>query len=339
MTIRKFNEFKINEEFTSPSVKGELGNLIDSFNKPFKELSKDFRSMFKEDTLRSIKDIIRGVVDQSFKNAENEVENISDNIFINDIMNKIADSLVSLSSGIEKDIDSVIDKSKISGVKAVSKDILLGNKEFGWPGIIGLIDPNKGQTGININYKYSKFQFDKEMSEIDKKKSTDITKLKQQAAKKFLNEFRSNLDSQIDKSMNDNNIKKIYDKSFRKTTDSEYKSGDEVIYLLKGKNRDEYDPSKEVETQLNVVGKGTIKKIEDDKITIVYGTEGDVTIKTMSEIIGKSKGTNAKKAAEVLGSIKDNDDKMAQVAKFAQFLKDDGSKSKIDDIEKIIGGQ
>ena len=57
--------------------------------------------------------------------------------------------------------------------------------------------------------------------------------------------------------------------------------------------------------------------------------------------MGKSEvvaGENAKKAADALGKIKADEEKMGKVATYAEFIQNDANKDKIGEIEKIIGG-
>jgi len=130
-------------------------------------------------------------------------------------------------------------------------------------------------------------------------------------------------------------------KNFDTAKPVEYKVGDTVIYLLNGKKKEEYDSTKKPEEQKNIVGVKKIEKIEGDNITFLdkYGKEFP---KTLIEIIGKSEGEDkseeAKKAAEALGKIKTDPEKMNKVAKFADFLQNDANKDKVAEIEKILGG-
>jgi len=68
----------------------------------------------------------------------------------------------------------------------------------------------------------------------------------------------------------------------------DYKEGDEVIYLLKGKTKENYDPKKKPEDQKDVVGVHKISKIEGDKYTLLDDEEKPTIIKTGAEIVGKS---------------------------------------------------
>jgi hypothetical protein len=94
-----------------------------------------------------------------------------------------------------------------------------------------------------------------------------------------------------------------------------------------------------------VVGVKPINAINDQNkpdSVVFLDKDGNPTIKkSYAEIIGPGAGAgeNAKKAAEVLGKIKQDEEKMGKVVKFAEFMQDDKNKDKVAEIEKMIGGE
>jgi hypothetical protein len=118
-----------------------------------------------------------------------------------------------------------------------------------------------------------------------------------------------------------------------------------VIYLLVGKTKNEYDPNKKPEEQSNIVGVKKIYSVSDDdknnSVTFLDKNGSPTIRKGYKDIIGPDivDGQNVTKAKEVLGSIKNDDEKMGKVVKFAEFIKNDKNKDKISEIEKIIGLQ
>lgn len=70
-----------------------------------------------------------------------------------------------------------------------------------------------------------------------------------------------------------------------------YKEGDEVIYLLQGKKKEEYKADKKPEEQSDIVGVNKISKIEGDKFTLLDKEEKPTIVKTGAEIVGKLGGT------------------------------------------------
>ncbi len=119
-----------------------------------------------------------------------------------------------------------------------------------------------------------------------------------------------------------------------------------VIYLLKGKKKEEYDKNKKPEEQGDVVGVKPINSVNDKNApdsVVFLDKDGKPTIKkSYAEIIGAAEaapaGENAKKVADSLGKIKADEEKMGKVAKFAEFIQNDANKAKVEEIEKILGG-
>lgn len=78
----------------------------------------------------------------------------------------------------------------------------------------------------------------------------------------------------------------------------EYKEGDNVIYLLKGKKPEDYKKDKKPEDQKDVVGVHKISKIEGDNFTL-EDQDGKPTItKTVAEIMGKVEGQGQEEGEE-----------------------------------------
>lgn len=346
MRVEKFSDYnRINEEFIGGLIKGALGKLFSMFAAPFKDMANDFKNAFKEEDPNSIKSIIMTNFNQAVDSAQKEMPNIKDESAVGDIMNKMVDSLVSLGNNVDKDVDTALGKDKSSGPKAVAKAIILGNKQAGWAGLVGLLDPSKGLSGIKTTYKYSKAEYDKALAAAGAKGGADVLKAKKDAASKFFDNLQKDIQSQLDKDFTEEEVKKIYDEAVIKGGGApalDLKVGDSVIYLLKDKKKEDYDPNKKPEEQVEVVGVKKIEKIEGDNITFL-DKDGKPTItKTMADIMGKTvvvAGENAKKVSDSLGKIKADDEKMGKVAKFADFIQDDANKDKVVEIEKILGGE
>lgn len=137
---------------------------------------------------------------------------------------------------------------------------------------------------------------------------------------------------------------------------SDYKMGDTVIYLTnkgKGENFEENEWTKITDDEKKnteegkmkelvnsqVIGIKKISKIDGDKVSFV---DANFT-KKVEDILMKVEGgevrsEEAKKAAEELGKIKDDPEKMTKVANYATLLQNDAEKAKVDQIEQIIGG-
>lgn len=111
----------------------------------------------------------------------------------------------------------------------------------------------------------------------------------------------------------------------------------EVIYLLPGIEKDKYDPKKKPEEQEEVVGVGQMVALNDqnnDK-SVKFEKDGKTIERSYSDIVGvigdEQKSEEAKKAAEELGLIKDDPEKMKNVSSYAEFLR----KGKEDDVNTI----
>ncbi len=135
------------------------------------------------------------------------------------------------------------------------------------------------------------------------------------------------------------------------TTTEEYKVGDVVVYKRDKFNEEEWkslsddekkkpEEGKMKELQNEQIGIKEIKSITGEEVGF-EDAEGKPFKKTLSDILMKSgdKSEEAKKAAESLGKIKDDPEKMKTVADIADILQDDTKKDQIDQIKKIVGGE
>jgi hypothetical protein len=340
MKIAKYAEYtKTNEEFVLGAIKGALGKLFNFFANAFKDLQSDFKKDFKEDDPSTIKDIIMKNIDQAIDGAQKEINNIQDSAKMGEILPNMVTSLVELGNGIGKDIVTALGAESAKPVEIIAKGIILGSKELNFPGIVGMIDPNKSVQGApkDTSFPFSVTKF-AELTKIDQSKPKDINVLKKEVST-FFDNFQKQIKTSIDK-LTDEKVKELFDKIKGGGSTEEYKVGDTVIYLLKDKKKEEYDPKKKPDEQKDVVGIKKIEKIEGDKV-FFKSQDGKDIIKTKVEIMGKSEGQtgeNAKKAAENLGKIKGDEEKMGDVATFAEFIQNDANKGKTEEIKKIMSG-
>jgi hypothetical protein len=135
------------------------------------------------------------------------------------------------------------------------------------------------------------------------------------------------------------------------TKKSDFKVGDDVIYLLKGKSMVEYneltDEEKAKPTEgrsADLVGVHKIEKIEGDKVTM-FDKNGDEFTKKLSEIISKTDVPVAPKAdgqeelVKKLGDLKTKKpEDIKKVSSYVDFINNDANKDKVEEIEKIISG-
>lgn len=359
MEIQKFNQYqKINEEFIGGLIKGALGKLFNLFAAPFKDMANDIKKMFKEDDLGTIKDIIMTNFNQAIDSAQKELPKITEEGAITDLMPKMIDQLVQLANGIEKDVTQGLGKEKTSGFTNAAKAVILGNKEAQWPGLVGALDPNnqvalKFNGGVKINYKFNRAAYEKAITDAGTKGGANPLKAKIAAAGKFLDDLQKDVSGYIEKELTDDELKDIYSKAGGKSVEEGDMTYDKlkvffdkktpVIYLLKDKKKEDYDPKKSTEEQKDIVGVKVINQLndqnKDDSVIFLDKDQKPTIKKSYADIIGPAEGggENAKKAVEVLGKIKQDEDKMGKVVKFAEFLQDEKNKDKVAEIEKMMG--
>jgi hypothetical protein len=353
MKLKKFDEFEsINEEFIGGLIKGALGKLMNLFAAPFKDLAKDFKDFFKEDDPNSIKTIIMNNFNQAIDTAQKEINNIQDETALNGIMVNLISTMAQLGLDIGKDIQSSgITKEKVSVVNKISQAIILGNKQVKWPGIVGILDPNnstaiKFNGGMKTNYKYSKAAYEKALADAAQK-SKEPLKTKKQAANTFFDALQKDIQLQLDKEFNEEEVKAMFNsgaadsKGFTEEELTDFMNKKtEVYYLKKGKTINDYKKQTPPDQQGNVVGKKPIHKIDNGNVIFLDIKNRPTIRKTFDQIVdvaeNKELGSNAKKTQDILGRIKGDEVKMGKVAKFAEFIEKPENKAKIDEIEKML---
>lgn len=341
--MQRYSDFVLNEALTN-IFKGILKQIFDVFGAPFKELAKDFKDLFKEDDPNSIKTIILNVFNQAIDNAQKRIPQVKTDADINAFMSDLVLDLVDLSNNMSKDISSVVNKDKSAGAIDVANAILFGNKQANWQGIIGLLDPTKGKSGLKGLYKYSVSNYLLDMSKAGKM-SGDSMKNKIKAANLFLDGLQKDIVNQINKDFTEEEIKKIYYEHVKNTLTK----GVGIIYLKKGVDKASWDGLSDEEKK-NVdkapasefVNIGTIDSINGDKYVIAYGNKGEKTIKTRDEILDVHEkenetqpGNDVDKLKNVLGELKNNREQIDDILLFSEFVKK-GDKEKIDQIKQIM---
>jgi hypothetical protein len=373
---KSFNQ--VNEEFVFSAIKGALGKVMQAFSNTFKDFKDDFKKMFKEDDPNSIKGIIMTNFNQAIDGAQKMLSSKEvDENGINNLMNTIIDELFKLGEGLDKDVDTALGKDKSAGAKAVAKAILLGNKEAQWAGIVGLLDPARGKSGIKTNYKYSKAAYETALTTAGKAGGANALKARKDAATKFFDNMQKDIVNQLNKEFSEEEVKKIYDDTMDK---SGQKSGGKTIILdwgdvdieLTDMTEDETKKVYKGESGFKIIKSGSKKIMDNDYVKIsgkakkgdrvkmteiirngaptkidgndFYETGALVEIKEDGKVVDEvtfldTTNDDAKKAAESLGKIKQDPEKMKKVATFSDFLQDEKNKDKIAEIEKIMAGE
>lgn len=349
--IRTYESFKsskkevsLNEEFLG----GIFGNLFkklkDTINKTkggkeVEEIYQKYRTAIEEDIKKQaninlqLDTIKQAEEDKKNKNVKPEddakIEKEADSTEEDkkeSLFNYSSDKIFEAEEKVSKDlltkkqglIDKIIKKNTDLALQEM-EDIL---KKYGGssanPALASIIRSKKSQFEIDV--------LTAQIKELEKAgdDAGEFTKRRDEKAKSSEQELEAGL-----------NVKPV-----------EYNDGDEVVYLKQDKTIDQWNSLSDEDKKnpsegkaSEVVSVGKIQKKDGDNFTIEYGDEGKTTDKTSSEIISKNqvdKNEEAKKAAESLGKIKDDADKMKTVAELADMLQDDSKKDKVEEIKKII---
>ena len=350
--VRTFESFRnnkavepINEEFVLGLLKGALSKVMAAFGNTFKDMVNDFKNAFKEDDPNSIKGIIMTNFNQAVDGAQKNLNDKAvDEAGVGDMMNKMIDSLVGLATGIDKDIDTAVGKDKSAGAKAVAKAIILGSKEAAWAGIVGLLDPTKGKSGIKTTYKYSKMNYDLSLAKLP-----DL-KAKKTAASKFLDNMQKDIQSQLDKEFSEEEIKKLYDDSMAKAKqgggdDEEIlkaygvETFDELVKKQVSYKRDDFDDNKKPEEQADMIATGELRKVDGDNLTIYNDKIKKEIKKAKEDLLAPAKVAGQEDLVKTLGDLKTkNADSIPKLNDIAKLYADPtANKAKIDAIEKELG--
>lgn len=330
---------RMNEEFIGKLVKGALSKLFQVFAAPFKDLVNDIKNAFKEDDPNSIKGIIMTNLNQAIDGAQKQLrdKNLQEGDLVN-VMTQFITNLGELASGIGKDFISAIgDKSKASGAYEVAKAILIGSKEAGWAGIVGLLN--------DANYRYSKPKYELALTNAaGKKTGPEALKLKQNAAIAFFDNFQKDAQTQLDKELTEDEMKKLYQDAVKKgggqVAQYDYTKLKElfdkktpVMYKRKG-----YDDKKKPEEQKDKIGTKVMSGIDDQGNVTFETDDGENFKKKYSDILGpkgEEKDETAQQITANLTDMKADKTKLASVKNYTDFLKT-ATPEKIAEVEKLF---
>lgn len=310
---------KTNEEFIGSllaAAKGVFKNFLNALAEPFKNLKDDFKKGMKIEELKiKIKNMLDNILKASIDNI-NKAEDETAIIQIKDAFSKELDERI-----IELDKEVKIIKESLI-LEGLGKETIIRGRV--------LLDVVKTKLGEIKDEYDKKFAAAKDLSA---KKQTSIEWIKKvidDSKKKMLDDkYITNL---IDKYKIDNDIK----------IDT-YKVGDTVIYLRKGRLKSEWDSLpdnvKGEPSKVDIVNVKKISKINGDSF-IFIGKDGKDIIKKSNEIISKVNDLDTplnNDLKDKLGIIRNDADKMSKIDRFVDFISKEENKSKIPEIEKIIG--
>lgn len=358
--IRNFIEFKdqsINEEL--------LGNILNFFKNMWNKAIEEIKKLGKNPTPEQLEEwidknplnpsdnnyILKSVMDEFGKKTEaNEQDCL-------DLVKNILDPQVGAlgKQGMQALYDNI---AKSFGKELPTTDIVryyfeeIRNKvikEFkyaGGPdlkvGVDSKIDPKKIVVDMKDTTHLPEFKKIIAGAKEDNKKRKQIAidwvnKTLLVKLDKYLSEVK---DEDVDKY-----LKTLGKKASEEAT---YAVGDMVFYKRDKFNQSEWDKltddekkkpndGKMKDLQKEQIGLKKISKIEGTKVSF----EGADFTKEISDLLMKSednKSEEQKKAAESLGKIKSDPEKMKKVANFADFLQDEKNKDRIEEIDKILSG-
>lgn len=345
--IQKYHQHsEVNEEFLGDllkAAKGVLKNFLTGIMTPFKTLKDDFKKGLKYEQLKT--KFIQSL-DTMLKNASANIQKAKDENEINQMTDAVMKELDDKMAEFDKEIKS-IHESKVYKIYEADEATDPNDPTSG--------GGNKTQNALiagRVLFSMLKDEYVKRKQEFDKKfaAAKDLNAKKQVAI--------TNL-----KTLIDGYKKKINDPAIVKQATDKYKTDNKIVTTggnsglspdtlksygvakqeeLIGKEvrykTKNFDPNKKAEDQPDQVGKLKVLKVTPEGLYL-DGEKEDFT-KPFDQILPgvEQKGDNAKKAADALGKIKDDEKKMGQVASFAEFISDPKNDTKIPEIEKIIGG-
>jgi hypothetical protein len=348
--IKSYNKFKdpMNEEFIGGLIKGALGKLASFFMAPFKDMVNDIKNAFKDNDPNGIKNMIVTNLDKAIDGMQKQISTLTDEQSVRGVMDQFIKQLTELANGMGKDFDSALG-NKSPGPKMVAQAVLVGTKNIKgwqgpqWGGIIGELQDKR--------YSYSKYAYQKALLDASKAGGNDTLKAQKAAAYKFFDGFQKQIKIDIDKSLNEGELKKIVQgvggntsgvMNYEKLKEL-YDRKTPVMYKMDG-----YDEQRKPEEQKNKIGTKVMDTLNDQGEVGFKGEKGTFK-KKYEDILGPAqgqtttptgeKGPNAQSLATELGKIATDEDKMGKIAKFTQIVSDDNNKNRVDQVLKQLGVQ
>ena len=331
--VKKYENFqqedKTNEEFLGAlynAAKGSLKNFLGNIAAPFKTLKDDFkkgmdREKVKKTMIEKMDALLKAATD-GINKAENEEALTNMRL---DFGKQIDDQIAEF----DKEVKIVKESSSINEGKI--QDALIGGRVA-----LGMIKKKAAEIKADFDKKYAA------AVDLAAKKAVAISEIKT-----IIDDFKKTV-------MNGEIFKKA-EEEYRKanqitaSTATDYKVGDELIYLRKGQQKTAWDaltdeqkkaPTTD-EVAKKIVNVKKVDKIEGDNFTFT-GKDGKQIVKTSAEIIGKSEtpateveGEEEKKLQTDLGELKKDPEQMKRVAKFVDFIKT--KSDKLPKIDKLLG--
>lgn len=321
---------KTNEEFLTDLyklAKGSLKNFLGNIAAPFKTLKDDFkkgmdREKVKQTMITKMDTLLKGATDGINKAEDEEALTNMRLDFNKQIDDQIAE--------FDKEVKIVKESNSINEGK-IQDALISASVAF------GMMKKKAGEIKADFDKKYAA------AADLAAKKAVAISEIKT-----IVDDFK--------KTITNNEIFKKAEEEYRKanqiaaSTATDYKIGEELIYLRKGQQKTAWDaltdeqkkaPTTD-ETAKNIVNVKKVDKIEGDKFTFT-GKDGKQIVKTTAEIVGKIEvpveegEVDEEKLKADLGALKTDKEQMKRVAKFVDFIKT--KTDKLPEVDKLLGGE
>lgn len=336
--VKKYESFKqedsTNEEFLGAlynAAKGALKNFLGNIAAPFKTLKDDFKKGMEKE---QVKKTMIAKMDALLKAATDGINKAEDVTAVSSMREDFIKEIDSQIAEFDKEVKIVKESNSINEGKV--QDALIGARVA-----FGMVKKKAAEIKADFD---EKFKAAKDLAGSKKVAIDEITNI--------INEFKKNI-------TNDEIFKKA-EAEYRAANQiaaapaTDYKVGDQLIYLRKGQLKTAWDALTEEQKKAPdtdpaaklIVNVKKVDKIEGDKFTFT-GKDGKQIIKTTADIIGKSEtgtegaedGVDQTKLTADLKALNDEADKtqIKRVVKFLDFIKTKADK--LPEIDKLLGGE
>ena len=331
--IKKYESFKeeekTNEEFLGAlynAAKGALKNFLGNIAAPFKTLKDDFKKGMEKE---QVKQTMIAKMDALLKGATDGINKAEDEEALTNMRLDFGKQIDDQIAEFDKEVKIVKESNSINEGK-IQDALISASVAF------GMMKKKAGEIKADFDKKYAA------AADLAAKKAVAISEIKT-----IVDDFK--------KTITNNEIFKKAEEEYRKanqiaaSTATDYKIGEELIYLRKGQQKTAWDAltdeQKKVpttdEVAKKIVNVKKVDKIEGDKFTFT-GKDGKQIVKTSAEIVGKIEvpvveGEEEKKLQTDLGELKKDPEQIKRVAKFVDFIKTKADK--LPEVDKLLGGE
>jgi len=333
--VKKYESFKqeesTNEEFLGAlynAAKGALKSFLGNIAAPFKTLKDDFKKGMDRE---KVKKTMIEKMDALLKAATDGINKAEDEEALTNMRLDFGKQIDDQIAEFDKEVKTVKESNIINEGKV--QDALIGARVA-----FGMIKKKAAEVKADFDKKYAA------AADLAAKKAVAISEIKT-----IVDDFK--------KTITNNEIFKKAEEEYRKanqiaaTPATDYKVGEELIYLRKDQQKTAWDALKDEqkkapttdEVAKKIVNVKAVDKIEGDKFTFT-GKDGKQIVKNATEIIGKLEtpgteveGEDEKKLQTDLGELKKDPEQMKRVAKFVDFIKTKADK--LPEVDKLLGGE